>query len=106
MKKFIIGLVGGVVGAAINSAQLIFASDIETEVYISTAITWIAIGILIAACNFKINGILKGIVVSILVSASSLVYTITSSFTGALWTIAVAVILGAIMGYCIDNKKP
>lgn len=105
MKKILIGFCGGVIGAIINVVFLLFAPDLKFEIYLSTAITWIVIGILISACDFKINGILKGIVVAILVSASSLVYTVTSSLSGAVWTVSNILIVGAVIGYGIDKLK-
>ena len=77
MKRIVIGLIGGIIGAVINIFFLLFAPNLEIEVYVATGITWIAIGILISLCNFKMNSILKGIIVSFLVSASSLVYTLS-----------------------------
>lgn len=103
MKRILIGLIGGILGAIVNVAFLFFAPDLKFEVYLSTAITWIVIGILISVCDFKINGPLKGIVVSLLVSASSLVYTMASSLSGAIWTVVNILLVGAVMGYGIDQ---
>lgn len=103
MKKYFIGLIGGLIGAIINVIFLFFASDIEMEVYLSTIVTWLVAGLLISACDFKLNGIVKGIIVSILVSARSLIYTITSTFSGAIWTLANTIIVGAIIGYGIEK---
>lgn len=103
MKKILIGLAGGVVGAIINVAFLLFAPNLEMEVYLSTAITWLTTGILISMCDLKMNGIVKGISVAILVFASSLVYTMSSSFSGAMWTIVNTVMVGAFIGYSIEK---
>lgn len=103
MKKILIGLAGGVAGAIINVAFLLFAPNLEMEVYLSTAITWLAIGILISMCDLKMNGIVKGIAVAILVSSSSLVYTMSSSFSSAMWTIVNTVMVGAFIGYSIEK---
>lgn len=103
MKKIIIGICGGIIGAVINILFLLFAPDLEIEVYLSTGITWLVIGVLISSCSFKLNGILKGIIIAILVSSSSLVYTITSSISGAVWTMINTIIVGAIIGYAIEK---
>lgn len=103
MKRIVIGFIGGIIGASINIFFLLFASNLEIEVYFATGITWIAIGILISLCNFKMNSILKGIIVSFLVSASSLVYTFTSSISGAIWTMINTLIVGAIIGYVVEK---
>ena len=103
MKRIVIGLIGGIIGAVINIFFLLFAPNLEIEVYVATGITWIAIGILISLCNFKMNSILKGIIVSFLVSASSLVYTLTSSISGAIWTMINALVVGSIIGYVFEK---
>lgn len=103
MKRIVVGLIGGAIGSIINILFLLLAPDLEIEVYIATGITWIAIGILISLCNFKINGILKGIMVSFLVSASSLVYTFTSSASGSIWTLINTLVVGAVIGYAIEK---
>lgn len=103
MKKIVIGFCSGIIGAIINIIFLLFVPDLEIEIYLSTGVTWIVIGILISSCSFKLNGILKGIIVSFLVSASSLIYTITSSISGAMWTLINTLIVGAIIGYAIEK---
>lgn len=103
MRKIFVGVCGGIVGALINILFLLFAPDLEIKVYLSTGFTWVAIGILISSCNFKVNRFLKGIVVAVLVSGSSLVYTISSSVSGGVWTLINTIIVGAIIGYSIDK---
>ena len=80
MKRIVIGLIGGIIGAVINIFFLLFAPNLEIEVYVATGITWIAIGILISLCNFKMNSILKGI-----------------------WTMINALVVGAIIGYVVEK---
>ena len=103
MKRIVIGLIGGIIGASVNILFLLFAPNLEIEIYFATGITWLAIGILISLCNFKMNSFLKGIIVSFLVSASSLVYTFTSSISGAIWTLINTLVVGAIIGYVIEK---
>ncbi|MEH6944863.1 hypothetical protein [Bacillus sp. JJ722] len=105
MKKYLIGIITGLAGAVINIVFLLFTPKLDTTIYISTGITWLVIGLLISACDFKINGIVKGIIVALLVSASSLVYTISSTLSGALWTIVNTVIVGAIIGFVIEKTQ-
>lgn len=79
MNKYIRGIITGAVAGIINCLFLLFAKDIEITVYISTCITWIVIGLLICSVDFKIREILKGIIVALLVSLPSLVYTFSST---------------------------
>lgn len=103
MKKIAIGICGGIIGAVINILFLLLAPGLDIKVYISTAVTWLVIGIFISSCSFKLNGILKGIIISILVSASSLIYTAASSVSSTVWTLIPTVIIGAVMGYAIEK---
>ncbi|GAA0084903.1 hypothetical protein UT300007_13420 [Clostridium sp. CTA-7] len=103
VNKYVIGIICGIVGAIINITFLLFAAGIDTKVYLSTGATWIAIGLLISACDFKINSFLKGIVISLLVSLPSLIYTFSSSLSGAIWITVNTTIVGAIIGFAIEK---
>ena len=56
MKKYYIGVLVGTLGATWNTVFLLMASGINNNVYISIFLMWICIGILISACDFKLNG--------------------------------------------------
>ncbi len=62
MKKYINGITVGIVVGIINCLFLLFSSDIEITVYMSTLITWLITGLFISSVNFKT----KGIIVSLL----------------------------------------
>ena len=103
MKKYITGIIIGTIAGVINCLFLFFANDLETPVFVSIFFMWIVIGLLIHAVNFKMNGLLKGIVVSLLVSISSLIYTFSSTVFGGIFTLMTTVLVGAFMGYLIDK---
>lgn len=103
MNKYFKGIIIGLVAGIVNFTFLLFAKDIEITVYISTFITWTVIGLLISSVDFKINSILKGIMVSLLVSLPSLVYTLSSTVIGAIWTFLTTLFIGAFLGYIIKN---
>ena len=103
VNKYLIGIICGIIGAIINITFLLFATGLDTEVYLSTGATWVVIGLLISACDFKIKSFLKGIAISLLVSLSSLIYTFSSSLSGAIWTIVNTIIVGAIIGFAIEK---
>lgn len=103
MNKYFKGIIIGLVAGIVNCVFLLFAKDIEITVYISTFITWTVIGLLISSVDFKINSILKGTIVSLLVSLPSLVYTLSSTIIGAIWTFLTTLFIGAFLGYIIKN---
>ena len=65
----------------------------------------VVIGFLISSVNFKVDGILKGIIVSLLLSLSSLIYTFSSNIFGGIWTIITTIMVGAFMGYIIERVQ-
>lgn len=103
MKKYVVGLFCGVAGAAVNMVFLLSAPGLGPEVFVSTGITWIVTGILISACDFKLKGFFRGMLVAVLVSASSLVYTFIASVSGGIWTLVSTIMVGAVMGYAVDR---
>lgn len=103
MKKYINGVIFGIIAGVINCLFLLFAKDLEITVFLSTFITWIVTGILISSVDYKANGVIKGIVVSLLVSLSSLVYTFVSTIFGGIWILFTTIVVGASMGYIIDR---
>ncbi len=103
MKKYTKGALIGIIVGIFNCLSLIFVKDIEITVYISTFITWIVIGIFTNIVKIDLNSIIKGIIVALLVSLPSLVYTVASSIFGAIWTLATTLISGAILGYFIEK---
>jgi hypothetical protein len=103
MRKYILGLCAGAAGAVVNDLFLLMAPDISPNIYLSTAATWLVIGLLVSACDFPVHSILKGIFVALLVALPSLIYTVSSSASGAAWTLANTVIWGAVLGFAVDK---
>lgn len=102
MKKYLIGSLIGLVAGGLQCLFLLFA-DVEITVWISIVITWIVIGLLISTVDFKVNSPLKGMIVSLLVSLPSLIYTISTTMVGAIYTFITTLILGALLGYLIEK---
>ncbi|MBY0754069.1 hypothetical protein K5V21_01240 [Clostridium sardiniense] len=105
MKNYIVGIIVGLLGGMVNILFLLFAPDIDISVYVSTFITWTIIGLLISSSNFKLNGFLKGSLIAVMLSLPSIVYTISFSVFGAIWTLINSIIIGAIMGFVIENVQ-
>ena len=107
MKKYISGIISGILAGVINCLFLLFSQDLEITVFISTFVIWVVTGILISSVDFNVNGILKGIIVSVLVSMSSLIYTFSSTIIGGIWTLITTIMVGAFMGYIVQkvNEK-
>ncbi len=103
MKRILLGICIGIFSALVRLSFLLFAPNLEWTVHVSEGFTWVAIGILISVCDMRLHGVWKGIIVAILVSGASLIYTAASSWTGAVWTLICTVVLGACAGFLIDG---
>ena len=104
VKRLVNGLIGGCIGAFINVAFLFMAPGLEKSVFVATAITWIAIGMIISIVDIKLPGMVKGMLIALLVAASNIIYTIVSSPIGAVWTVINTLIWGAVVGFFIDKR--
>lgn len=103
MKKYKCGIISGIIAGVINCLFLLFANDLDITVFIATFITWVVTGLFISSVDFKLNSIVKGVIVSLLISLSSFIYTYSSSIFGGIWTTITTIIVGAFMGYIIEK---
>ncbi|MFT9076023.1 hypothetical protein [Ethanoligenens sp.] len=103
MKRFVIGIGIGAVAGIINILPMLFAKNIGFTIYLSTFITWLIIGFFIVSSSLRLNGTLKGILISVLISLPSLIFTFASTLYGAIWNIAWVLILGAVTGSVLDK---
>lgn len=92
----------GVIVGVINVLPMIL-QKISWDADISTFLTWIIVAFFISVTNFKFQGILKGIIVSLLIFIPSTVFVIESNLIGAIWVIAMTLIWGSLLGYLIDK---
>ncbi|MBZ9607919.1 hypothetical protein G9F73_008880 [Clostridium estertheticum] len=105
MRKFnkvYLGIILGVIVGVINVLPMIL-QKVSYDANISTFLTWIIVGFFISTTNLKIQGILKGIIISILIFIPSTVFVIESNLTGAIWIIVMTLIFGSLLGYLIDK---
>ncbi|MGH4052098.1 MAG: hypothetical protein ACREVX_12255 [Clostridium sp.] len=105
MKKFnklYLGVILGIIVGVINVLPMILQKT-GWDANISTFLTWIIIGFFISTTNLKIQGIFKGIFISILIFIPSTIFVIESTLTGAIWIIIMALFFGGLLGYLIDR---
>lgn len=105
MKKYITGMLVGAAGGIISLLSLLFAPGLELPVYFSTVAVWIAAGLLISACDFKLKGVWKGLAVSLLISASPLIFTYAASISAGVWNTVSTAAVGAILGWMIERVQ-
>lgn len=102
MKKKFIGMFLGFVLGIANITPMLF-QNLDYTVIISNFIIWIVIGLVLSISNLSFNYIIQGIIMSIIISASSLVYIAASSLIGLIWTILWTVLSGAVMGFLFEK---
>ena len=105
MKKFnkvYLGISLGVIVGVINVLPMIL-QKISWDASISIFLTWIIVGFFISTTNLKIQGILKGIIISILIFIPSTVFVIESNLTGTIWILVMTLIFGSLLGYLTDR---
>lgn len=103
MKRFIVGLGIGAIAGIVNILPMLFAKNIGVTIYLSTFITWLIIGFFIVSSNLHLNGVLKGILISALISLPSLIFTFASTLYGAIWDLSWVLILGAFTGLLLNK---
>ena len=105
MKKFnrvYLGVILGIIVGVINVLPMIL-QKISWDASISTFLTWVIVGFFISTTNLRIQGILKGIIISILIFIPSTVFVIESNLTSTIWIILMTLIFGSLLGYLIDR---
>lgn len=102
INKAYLGIILGVIVGVINVLPMIL-QKISWDANISTFLTWVIVGFLISTTNLKLQGILKGIIISILIFIPSTIFVIESNLTGAIWIIVMTLIFGSLLGYLIDR---
>mgnify|MGYP001609179254 CR=1 FL=1 len=102
INKTYLGIILGVIVGVINVLPMIL-QKISWDANIATFLTWVIVGFFISTTNLKIQRILKGMIISILIFIPSTIFVIESNLTGAIWIIVMTLIFGGLLGYLIDR---
>jgi len=102
MKKIKIGLLLGIIAGIIDVIPMIL-QNLTWDANISAFTMWIVVGFLISTIDFKINSIVKGILIAFLVLLPSAIL-IGWSEPFALIPIAImTTILGGLLGFSVHK---
>ncbi|WKB36074.1 hypothetical protein QS257_01920 [Terrilactibacillus sp. S3-3] len=101
-RQIIFGIVLGVVAGIINIVPLA-AQKVRWDTVFSQFLDWVIVGFFIAATHWKINDVLKGILIALLIFIPSLIYTIELSLAGAFLMIIMTAFFGGLIG-AINGK--
>ena len=102
LNKAYLGIILGAIVGVVNVLPMIL-QKVAWDANMSTFLTWVIVGFFISTTKLKFQGILKGIIISILIFIPSTIFVIESNLTGAIWIIVMTLIFGSLLGYLIDK---
>ena len=104
MNKILVGLLAGCVAGLVDIAPMI-AQKLPIQANISAFSMWAVIGVLLSATSLKMNGILKGILVSFLVLLPNAVLIGWDNPVNPMPVLVMTLVLGAALGYAVGKIK-
>ena len=102
MKKVIVGVIFGIVAGIIDVIPMIL-QKLTWDANISAFLMWVISGFFIATINFKLNGILKGIVISFLLLIPSAVLIGWHEPFSLIPIFIMTLILSSLLGFAIQK---
>lgn len=97
MRKMVLGLLIGAVLGVVNVAPLLF-QELDISVVISNYVIWLVAGFVLSIAQLKMKHVMQGVLIALIVSASSLVYIAASGVAALVWTLIWTVLSGGLMG--------
>jgi len=106
MKEVRVGLILGFTAGIIDLIPMLL-EKLTWDANISALSMWVIVGIFISTINWKINSILKGVLISIMVLFPSAILIAWNEPITLIPIISITIILGGLLGYIIEkiNKK-
>ncbi len=104
MNKFLFGIIIGIFAGIIDVIPMIM-QKLSLEADLSAFSMWVVIGFFIAASSLKINGIIKGILISFLVLMPAAVIIGWKEPQNLVPIGIMTLILGSLSGFVITKYK-
>lgn len=102
MKKYMIGLIGGMVAGVIDVIPMII-QDLTWDANVAAFSMWVVIGLFISVIDIKMNSIIKGIIIACLVLLPSAILIGWKEPVSLIPIITITVILGGLLGFFIHK---
>lgn len=102
MKKILTGISFGFIAGIIDVAPMLFMR-LPWDANASAFSLWIVAGIFIAVSDIRLNGIIKGILISYLLAAPTMIIVFATSIKDAPAMLIMTFILGALLGYALER---
>jgi len=104
MSQTTIGILFGIIAGIVDICPMIFMK-LPWTADLSAFSMWVIIGFFIAASNLKLNGILKGILISYLVLFPTAILIRQNNLMDLIPIIMTTFILGSVLGLMIEKCK-
>ncbi|PXF61820.1 MAG: hypothetical protein C4B59_02145 [Candidatus Methanogaster sp.] len=102
MSKIKVGIVFGIIAGVIDVIPMIF-QKLTWDANLSAFSLWVIAGFMIATSNLRINGALKGILISFLLLIPSAVIIGWHQPASLIPIVIMTPILGSLLGYFISH---
>lgn len=102
MKRTIIGILFGTLAGIIDVIPMVI-QKLTWDANLSAFIFWIISGFFIANTNFKMNGVVKGLMISFLILFPSAILIGWKEPISLIPILMMTLILGSALGYCVDK---
>jgi len=102
MKKVIVGALSGLVAGIIDMIPMML-QKLTWDANLSALTMWIVVGIFISTIDWKINSVLKGVFVSLLVLLPTAILIGWKEPMSLIPITIMTIILGGILGYSVDK---
>ena len=102
MNRIAAGIIFGIVAGIIDMIPMVI-QGLTSDANISALTLWIVSGFLIATSNLKLNPILKGVIISVLVLLPCSFIIGWQEPTSLIPIFIMTLILGSLLGFSIDR---
>ena len=102
MNKIKVGIVFGIIAGIIDVIPMIF-QKLTWDANIAAFALWVIAGFMISTSNLKINGVLKGILISFLLLLPSAILIGWKQPTSLIPIFIMTLIIGSLLGYFINR---
>ena len=102
MSKILLGIILGIIAGIIDTIPM-FLQNLTWDAILSAFFLWVVSGFLIATTNIKINIILKGIIIPLLVLLPSAFIIGWKEPLSLVPILIMTIILGSLLGFFIEK---
>lgn len=104
MRKITVGISFGIVAGIIDVAPMLIMG-LPWNANASAFSLWVVAGLMIAVSDLRLNGIIKGIVISYILAAPTMIIVFAANMNDAPPMLIMTLFLGGLLGYSIEKAN-